>query len=125
MLLQEQEELWLQDSKKFWSIITSRDKPNHLRYTGHLKGSRARKALSKKPLPRGQDVYISLLPLDRVGKSSNNITCFNMLWVDLDFNSCYEMFDSGAEEKLQKLREPPNIIVFSGKGLWALWKICM
>lgn len=36
-----------------------------------------------------------------------------MLWVDLDFDSYFEMLDSNAEEKLQKLREPPNIILLA------------
>lgn len=124
MLLKEQhEEQWLCDPKKFWNIITSRDKPEHLRYVGPLSGGRARKSNSQKSITLGEDVYMSLLPLDIIGKSSNNISCFNLLWVDLDFKDCYRPFEVGIEYRLKELDIPPNIIMFSGRGIWALWFI--
>lgn len=116
-------DVWLQDPREFYDLIAGRDKPEQLRYVGALSGARARKANSPAPIPKGEDIYMSLAPFEKAGKTTRNIKEVNLLWCDLDFEDIYEMLESGAEYKLRDMKQPPNIIVSSGRGLWGLWYI--
>lgn len=116
-------DVWLQDPRIFYNLITGRDNPDQLRYIGALSGARARKANSPAPIPKGEDIYMSLAPFEKAGKTTRNIKEVNLLWCDLDFEDIYEMLESGAEYKLRDMKQPPNIIVSSGRGLWGLWYI--
>lgn len=116
-------DVWLQDPREFYDLIAGRDKPEQLRYIGALSGARARKANSPAPIPKGEDIYMSLAPFEKAGKTTRNIKEVNLLWCDLDFEDIYEMLESGAEYKLRDMKQPPNIIVSSGRGLWGLWYI--
>lgn len=116
-------DVWLQDPREFYNLLAGRDKPEQLRYIGALSGARARKANSLAPIPKGEDIYMSLAPFEKAGKTTRNIKEVNLLWCDLDFEDIYEMLESGAEYKLRDMENPPNIIVSSGRGLWGLWYI--